>query len=98
MLLPYFYQKLYWEDYTSFFRTAGRIGQNTAPMYDSEQNYISTKVQKKRNIWVIEKRYKGDIEKNVRKKSRNHIDRSMPGSYTHACKYSTLATNNIRFL
>ncbi len=34
------------EDYTDFFQTAGYIEQNTAPVCDSEQDCICTKIQK----------------------------------------------------
>lgn len=53
------------EDYTGFFQTAGYIEQNTVPVCDSEQHCIRAEIQKKRNIWNIEKRYRCNIAKTM---------------------------------
>lgn len=53
------------EDYTGFFQTAGYIEQNTVPVCDSEQYCIRAEIQKKRNIWNIEKRYRCNIAKTM---------------------------------
>ena len=54
------------EDYTGFFQTAGYIEHNSAPVCDSEQYCICTKISETSNIWTDSDRYREHPKKTVR--------------------------------